>query len=229
MKNINTYLMRSLLFVFLLTFTLCSTMNKPKRVIFFGDSITELGAVDRGYIKLLGEMLVEEGFSGQFDLIGAGLSGNKIPDLQQRLQKDVISKEPDLVIIYIGINDVWQKSVGSGTDEDEFAKVYKSLISKIEETGAEVVLCTPTVIGERKANANEFDADLNHYAEIVRQLAADHHTGLVDLRNIFVRYNLKHNSKNQDMGILTNDGVHLNKKGNQVVADAMLNQLLINK
>ena len=204
-------------------------MNKPKRVIFFGDSITEHGIAEGGYIKQLAEMLDKKGLSSQFELIGAGISGNQIYDLYLRLQKDVISKEPDLVFIYIGINDVWQKAEGMGTDETKFKRFYESLITKIQASGAEVILCTPTVIGERKDGTNQLDDSLDHYADIVRQLAVDHHTGLVDLRNVFVQYNLGHNPKNQEMGILTNDGVHLNKRGNQLVASAMLNQLLSEK
>ncbi len=226
MGNIHTYLMRGLLFIFLLFFTISCTMNNPKRVIFFGDSITEYGYDEGGYIHQLGEMLDKKHASGQFELIGAGVSGNMITDLYRRLQKDVISKEPDLVFIYIGINDVWQKSEGMGTNESEFQRIYESLITQIQATGAEVVLCTPTVIGERKDGANGLDAFLDQYSEIVRQLAVDHHTGLVDLRSIFVKYNLENNPRNQEMGILTNDGVHLNMKGNQVVASAIFDQLL---
>lgn len=229
MGSIHTYLMRSLLFIFPLIFTISCTMNNPKRVIFFGDSITEYGYDEGGYIHQLGEMLDKKGVLDQFELIGAGVSGNMITDLYRRLQKDVISKKPDLVFIYIGINDVWQKFEGMGTNESEFQSIYESLITQIQASGAEVVLCTPTVIGERKDGTNELDAYLDQYAEIVRQLAVDHNAGLVDLRSIFVQFNLEHNAKNQETGILTNDGVHLNKKGNQVVASAILDYLLSGK
>jgi len=41
------------------------------------------------------------------EVIGAGISGNKVPDLQRRLERDVLKKKPTVVFIYIGINDVW--------------------------------------------------------------------------------------------------------------------------
>ena len=44
---------------------------------------------------------------------------------------------------------------------------------------------------------------------------------LVDLRKAFLDYNLKNNSENKESGILTGDRVHLNEKGNQVVAEEM--------
>ncbi len=44
---------------------------------------------------------------------------------------------------------------------------------------------------------------------------------LVDLRKAFLDYDLKNNPENKDRGILTTDRVHLNAKGNQLVADEM--------
>ncbi len=40
-------------------------------------------------------------------VIGAGISGNKVPNLEDRLDRDVLSHKPNVVVIYIGINDVW--------------------------------------------------------------------------------------------------------------------------
>ena len=226
MKKVKTLLVRSFLFATLIMLTVSLTPNKPKRVIFFGDSITELGAIHGGYIHQLGEMLEKKGLSRQFELIGAGVSGNTIPDLYYRLQRDVISKKPDLVYIYIGINDVWQNEGGMGTGEAEFKKIYKSLITQIQAKGAELVLCTPTVIGERKGGVNQLDDDLDHYADIIRQLSRDYNTRLVDLRSVFVQYTLEHNPQNKEIGILTNDGVHLNKEGNRVLAAAIFEEIL---
>jgi lysophospholipase L1-like esterase len=47
----------------------------------------------------------------------------------------------------------------------------------------------------------------------------------VDLRKVFLDYNLSNNKDNVAQGILTNDGVHLNEKGNAVVAEEMLKVL----
>ena len=62
---------------------------------------------------------------------------------------------------------------------------------------------------------------MNRYSEIIRQIAAKHNLPLVDLRKQFLDYNLKNNPENKESGILTSDSVHLNEKGNQLVADLM--------
>ena len=41
------------------------------------------------------------------EVIGAGISGNKVPDLEKRLERDVLSKKPTIVVIYIGIRAYW--------------------------------------------------------------------------------------------------------------------------
>lgn len=205
--------------VFSIVFLSMAMNVKPKKVIFFGDSITQAGVQNNGYINLLKKTLDPN----QFELIGAGVGGNKVYDLYLRMEEDVLSKKPDLVFIYVGINDVWHKlGARTGTDYDKYLKFYQALINKIQANGSKVVLCTPTVIGEKKNDANEVDADLNLYAKGVRELAAKNNLPLCDLRKAFVDYENANNTNDLEKGILTTDKVHLNDKGNQLVADTML-------
>ena len=191
----------------------------PKKVIFFGDSITQQGVGKKGYISLLKKNID----STQFQLFGAGISGNKVYDLYLRMEEDVLNKKPDLVFIYIGINDVWHKSLlQTGTDYDRYLKFYQAIITKIQTNGSKVVLCTPTVIGEKKNNANEVDADLNKYAAGVRELASKNNLPLCDLRKAFADYENANNTNDLEKGVLTTDRVHLNEIGNKLVADTML-------
>lgn len=202
-------------------------MDKPKKVIFFGDSITQAGVQPTGYITKLGQMIDKQGLKDNFELIGAGIGGNKIYDLYLRLEDDVLNKKPDLVIIYIGVNDVWHKATsGTGTDADKFVKFYQAVINKIQTNGAKIVLCTPATIGEKTDFSNQQDGDMNNYSNIIRGLAAKNNLPLVDLRKEFLEYNLKNNPENKDRGILTTDRVHLNELGNQFVADKMLPVIL---
>lgn len=218
--------MKYFLLFFSLIFLISMKSMKKKRIVFFGDSITQMGAQKNGYIDLIQTTLNEKGVVENFELFGAGIGGNKIYDLYLRLENDVLSKKPDVVFIYIGINDVWHKTSGTGTDIDRYEKFYNALITKIEAAGAKVIVCTPTVIGEKKDNANAQDKDLNAYAEIARKVAAARNCIVVDLQKLFADYINKNNPQNLEKGILTTDGVHLNDKGNQLVADAMLDKIL---
>ncbi|WP_285059500.1 SGNH/GDSL hydrolase family protein [Pedobacter ginsengisoli] len=199
---------------------LLSAMNlKPKKIIFFGDSITQAGVKPGGYVDLIKKALD----SSKYEVIGAGIGGNKVYDLYLRMEDDVLNKKPDVVVIYIGVNDVWHKqSSRTGTDYDKFIRFYEALIKKIRANGAKVVLCTPAVIGEKKNNANEMDADLDKYSGAIRDIAAKNNLPLCDLRTIFKTYNAENNIEDKEKGILTSDGVHLNAKGNQTLADNLL-------
>ena len=197
--------------------------DKPKKVIFFGDSITQAGVQPKGYITQIAQSLEKQGLKDKYELIGAGIGGNKIYDLYLRMEEDVLNKKPDLVLIYIGVNDVWHKSMyGTGTDPDKFVKFYQAIINKIQANGAKVILCTPAAIGERTDSSNQQDGDMNSYSNMIRDLAKKNNLQLVDLRKEVLDYNLKNNAENKEKGILTTDRVHLNDLGNQFVADKML-------
>ncbi len=193
--------------------------DKKKKIVFFGDSITEMGARPGGYIRLIENLIRNEDKANQYELIGAGIGGNKVYDLYLRVDDDVLSQKPDVVVIYVGVNDIWHKSMmGTGTDYDKFGRFYHALVKKIQAAGAKVILCTPAVIGERHDQSNPQDGELNLYSNWIRQYASEHQLPLVDLRQSFLNYSKTHNPNNQDSKILTTDRVHLNEKGNELVA-----------
>jgi len=196
-----------------------SSTSRTKRIVFFGDSITQAGVNETGYITQLGKSLTSPGY----ELIGAGIGGNKVYDLYLRMEEDVLAKKPNLVVIYVGINDVWHKqSSGTGTDYDKFINFYQAIINKVRKQGSQIVLCTPTVIGEKLNGQNPMDSDLDKYAGAIRELAKSNDLALCDLRTVFTDYIKKNNKNNQEKDILTTDGVHLNETGNKLVADTML-------
>jgi lysophospholipase L1-like esterase len=212
--------MRKLFFFHAVLLAMAFPAQKKTRVIFFGDSITQAGVQQGGYITRIDSMCRKENKSGSYEFIGAGIGGNKVYDLFLRMEKDVSEKQPDVVVIYIGVNDVWHKtSSGTGTDADKFEKFYQAIIDKFSAEKIKMILCTPAVIGERTDHSNPQDGDMNHYSNIIRGIAKKNNLPLVDLRKAFLDYNLIYNKENKDRGILTTDRVHLNATGNQVVAD----------
>lgn len=210
-------------FIFAVFFLSAFSAMQKKKIIFFGDSITQAGVAPNGYITLLQQMLIKNGRDKAFELVGAGIGGNKVYDLYLRLEEDVLSKKPDLVFIYVGINDVWHKrSFGTGTDPDKFEKFYNRIIEKIQAAGAKVVICTPTVVGEKKGFVNELDGDLNKYSEIVRRIAKNKNVELIDLHKNIIDYINKHNPEDKSSGVLTTDGVHMNDEGNRFLAEQFM-------
>lgn len=197
-------------------------MQKKTKIIFLGDSITQAGVGPQGYITKMNQMLKDKSLDAQYELTGAGIGGNKIYDLYLRMDTDVLAKNPDVVVIWVGVNDVWHKaSHGTGTDPDKFQRFYEAVVKKLQAKNIKIFLTTPAAIGERTDNSNQQDGDLNLYSTFIRRIATDFNCGLIDLRKNFLEYNLKNNPDNKESGILTTDRVHLNEKGNEFVADKM--------
>lgn len=215
-----------LLLGLIVTLTTAMTAQKKTRIVFFGDSITQAGVAEGGYIQQMQATLQQRGLANQYELVGAGIGGNKVYDLYLRMEDDVLAKSPDAVVIWIGVNDVWHKSSGTGTDADKFERFYDAIIKKLQAKNIKVFVATPAAIGERTDFTNPQDGDLNRYAAIIRKIAAKHNVGLIDLRKAFLDYNVKHNSENKESGILTTDRVHLNAAGNNLVAEKMLEALV---
>ncbi|MET0462959.1 MAG: GDSL-type esterase/lipase family protein [Chitinophagaceae bacterium] len=214
--------MKYLLLVATLAMFAFTTPAKKNKVIFFGDSITQAAVKGNGYIVKLDSIIKKEGLAESFELSGAGIGGNKVYDLYLRMETDVLEKNPDIVFIYVGINDVWHKSSsGTGTDAPKFIGFYKAIIKKLQDKNIRVVVCTPSVIGERNDFSNEQDGDLNQYSNIIRNIAKESNLPVVDLRKAFVDYEKANNPTNQEKGILTTDRVHLNDAGNLFVAGEM--------
>jgi lysophospholipase L1-like esterase len=125
-----------------------SPLAKDEVIAFFGDSITQGGAKPGGYCRLIGDAIEKQRSDRNVKVVYAGISGHKVPDLQKRLDRDVLAKNPTIVFIYIGINDVWHSKNGKGTSKDQFESGLQDLIKKITDSKAKVVLCTPSTIGE---------------------------------------------------------------------------------
>lgn len=196
--------------------------QKKTKVIFFGDSITELGVKPGGYVTKVDSMCKLAGKGSEYEFIGSGISANKVYDLYLRLEDDVLSKNPDVVVIYVGVNDVWHKTLlGTGTDADKFERFYLAILKKLKEKGIKAMLCTPAVVGEKTDMSNPLDGDLNRYSNIIRDIAKKNNLLLVDLRKMFIDYLKDNNPNNDEKNILTYDRVHMNAKGNLFLADAM--------
>ena len=224
--------MKKILILLVVVMVSCTSSNK--KVVFLGDSITQNAVINsdkfKGFISLLGENVGQN-----TELIGKGIGGDKVSDLLTRYRDDVIKLNPDMVFIYIGINDVWHKyDYGTGTDIDLYENGLRQIITDLKENGVEVILCTPTVIGENKGEftlVNQFkdietmeimNNDLDDYSNVIRKLSREFDTKLLDLRKIFMQYISENNPENKSKGVLTTDGVHLNNLGSKLIANEMI-------
>ncbi len=191
------------------------------KIILIGDSITDSHRgtdsedLGDGYVRLLRDYYITFFPEKELDFVNKGVSANRITDLKQRWQRDVIDVKPDWVSISIGINDVWRQLDNpeiNQVDPDQFLSIYKKLLKQVaDETDSQIILMQPTVIEEdADSKGNQL---LKDYVEIVDKLAKDYQAILVPTHEAFITQIEKNSSVP-----LTTDGVHMTSTGNMLMA-----------
>ena len=198
-------------------------LKKGDRIIFFGDSLTALAGqeepkkyVTKGYVRIVRDTLKETHKDKDIEVDWVATGGHTVPDLLKRLEKDVLSKKPTIVVIQIGCNDARRLS------KDLFKSSLEELIDKLQKANIQVIQCTLTSVGEKHDGTNKDDKNLEEFAEVERQVATAKKVPINDLRKAFVAHWKKNNPDNKPSGILTYDGNHFNQKGHDFVAEQML-------
>lgn len=133
-------------------------LRKGDVVLLQGDSITDCGrnrrrtgpndanAMGQGYAYLIGCGLLKDQPRLDLKIYNRGISGHKVPDLQQRWAGDCLELKPAIVSILIGVNDIWHKMAGryEGTVED-YRTGYTALLEQTRQALPKVtlVVCEP--------------------------------------------------------------------------------------
>ncbi len=170
-----------------------------KRIVFMGDSITEFWST-----------VNPEYFSGK-PYINRGISGQTTPQMLLRFRADVIALHPAAVVILAGVNDI-AGNTGPMTIEMVRDNIF-SMIELAKANHIKIILCSvlpaydfpwkpnQEPIGKIKA----LNQILQNYAVANDIVYLDYYSAMVDERK-----GLKAN--------YSNDGVHPNKTGYQVMA-----------
>jgi acyl-CoA thioesterase-1 len=196
-------------------------LSPKSRFVFIGDSITDCGrggeaeGIGSGYVRVVRDYLRAKDPAHAPEVLNRGVSGNKVTNLKDRWQKDVLDLSPGVLSVMIGVNDVWHalNPGGTGVDLETYRKTYAQLIAQVREKHPQcaVVLCEPTVISPpAHAKGNE---SLRPYVNAVRELAVGQKVALVPLHDVF----LDAAKARPDIDWAT-DGVHPTSSGHMLIA-----------
>lgn|GEM_PF-811625 len=154
-------------------------------------------------------------------LYNAGIGGNNTSHGIARLERDVLSYNPDFVTICFGTNDFNRQ--GSGKPQvtpEDYRKNLITMITEIQKIDAVPILVTSPIIQEYPCGGPELypegsvNAGLDVYVNIVRELADEYDVPLVDVHAIM-------DETYTADEVLVSDGVHLTELGNKVFTDAL--------
>ena len=152
------------------------------RILFQGDSITDAGRdkrnfrdLGRGYPKYAAELIRAAHPDTDFDFINLGISGNRTCQLFDRLYKDAIELQPDVISILIGINDIWHRhgKENIATTDAQIELNYRSILDRIKaETNAKIMIISPYILDcDDKDDMRE---ELKTVLPIIRKLAEEY-------------------------------------------------------
>lgn len=211
---------------------------KPgEKIAFLGDSITQAGNRKKGYLTRVMDALNRESLG--LTHVPAGISGHKSSNMLARLDRDVLSKDPDWMLLSCGVNDVWHFTLTlgerkfQGVELPEYKENIRQIVERTEEAGIKVMILTSTMIGEDPEKPT--NRRLEPYNDFLRKLAAEKKLPLADL-NQAMRGALAqipdekgrarmYGEPNYDRMIqnkLTTDGCHMNPLGNIMMAKGIL-------
>jgi len=208
-----------------------------RKIVTVGDSITEAGKYPGGYVWLLQRYLNALYPDRKIEIVNAGISGNKARDMQARFQKDAIDQKPGLVMINVGVNDVWhaffdfpknqfypQGNLPTGVPLAEYREKITQMVLAAKAAGIRVALLSPTPIGETLDGPE--NRRLPEYIATMREIALQNQCLFIDLnapfREVIGTYQ-KHAGKT--LNLLAADGVHPNPSGYRIMAFTILRGL----
>lgn len=186
--------------------------GETTRVVCFGDSITgayyHTGGL-RAWCDMLGLALERIEPNARLEMINAGVSGQTTVDGLARIQREVLDRQPHLVVVMFGMNDVTRVPL------ETFVANLQAITQKCHAAGAAVVLCTPNSVYENPARPM---AKLAEYSARIRQLTQAADLPLVDC---FEEYRTLRERDELAWMLLMSDEIHPNMHGHRRFAEQM--------
>ncbi len=136
------------------------TGNAPVTIVFLGDSVTQ-GCFEcyktgpnsiqtvfdypSAYSTRIREMFAILYPNAQVNIIDSGISGDGTDGGLLRLERDVLSYHPDLVVVSYGLND----ACGGMENIDGYGERLKEIFNRITATGAECIFLTENMMNTK--------------------------------------------------------------------------------
>lgn len=194
-------------------------MTEQRTFVFAGDSITDAGrdrsdpgSLGDGFVALAAARLREGGVPGR--VVNAGIAGDRAVDLARRWHADVLAHEPDVLTVFVGVNDMWRRfDADDPTSPEQFAATYRGLLAGAAST-SHVILVEPFLLPVRDEQLRWLD-DLDGKRREVAALAEATGAAFVPLHSVMTVA-----ASTIGAAALTPDGVHPTLRGSELILDA---------
>lgn len=195
-----------------------------KNIGMVGDSIAHgyYDEQDLGWFARLGKIILSS-HSGEYVFNNMSQSGDNIADAVNRANFEALSRQFDLIIVNIGINDLRRRKDSElQLDFSEGARImyWNKLLDILAKTSAKIVVTDLTPVIENRyteqASLVRYNSDVERYNDIIKNICMQR--GI----SFFARYD---KWQDRDLEGLYKDATHPNAKGHQIMAEEIYEYL----
>ena len=171
----------------------------------------------------------------QETVLNRGIPGNTSYDLLFRLESDVLSESPDLVLVMVGTNDMLNSS--KMLSYEDYSENLSGIVRRLKHEGIEILLLSPPTVDtaylferhDRSLFPVNPDQKLDTVARIMEDISRRENIGFLDINGTFRDLSLpRHNSDEliqNEKNSGRRDGVHLTGKGYSFIAEQIFGYL----
>jgi len=197
------------------------------RVVFLGNSITDGGH----YHSFIWLYYMTRFPTMNFSILNAGIGGDRVIEMNKRLDGDVFGKRPTVLITTFGMNDSGYFEYNDA-EADKFAdkkvnetyQAYKEMEKRYQELdGTRIVLLGSSpydeeaVIKDNNSLKNKNKA-MQRIVDFQKKSAQDNHWEFLDFNDPMTQLNHANQVKNPSFTLCGNDRVHPDNDGHMVMA-----------
>ncbi len=201
-------------------------------ILFMGDSITDCGRraqeapLGNGYVKIFSELVTAAYPDKNIKYINKGCGGNKITDLRDRWQDDIMNQQFQWLSMMIGINDAASRVFArpDAVGPEIYAEIYEQLVERTTaEHPCQIVLLDPFFISKDftgNSMRGQFLSLLPEYIKTVHRMSRKYHTRLVRTQEVFQKH-----LKYREADFFAPEPVHPYHIGHVIIANELLKAL----
>lgn len=180
--------------------TSMETAQKPKKIIFFGDSLTAAYGLDpgEGFPAIIQSKLENSGYN--FQVVNAGLSGETSAGGNERVDW-VLQQSVDIFVLELGANDGLR-----GLDPDMTFENLQAIIDKVKTKAPEAQI----ILAGMEAPPNMGQEYTTDFRTVYKRLAEKNNLPLIP-------FLLKDVGGIPELNLP--DGIHPNREGQKIVAE----------
>ncbi|WP_206912576.1 hypothetical protein IGL98_000440 [Enterococcus sp. DIV0840] len=185
-----------------------------KKIVLFGDSITA-GYGEEAITPILQNLITEELAIKNYEevmIVNAGMPGDTTQGAMNRLDKEVLAEQADIVTIFFGANDTNSDNL---VPLEKYAENIETMITKIGKE--KVILLTPPYVDCARKPTRD-DNRIREYVERVKVIGAKYEIPVIDVYKAMVVYPGTYE-------FLQADGLHFSKTGYDLLAALIVREI----